>query len=218
MKRVGLVMLCAFVVLVGTAGAKAVFPETIPLPDGFRPEGISIGNGTTFYVGSIPTGAVYRGDLRTGEGSVLVAGAPGRAAVGVEFDRGLLYVAGGATGKAFVYDAETGTLEAEVQLAQPAASPTNPSFVNDVVVTREAAYFTDSRRPVLYRVPLPIPDGDTPVTVTAEILPLGGDFDFDQGVNNLNGIEATPDGSWLIVVQSSKGLLLRVDPDTRCCH
>ena len=86
-------MLCAFVVLVATAGAKAVFPETIPLPNGFRPEGISIGNGTTFYVGSIPTGAVYRGDLRTGEGSLLVAGVAGRAATGVEFDRGLLYVA-----------------------------------------------------------------------------------------------------------------------------
>ena len=211
MKRVGLVMLCAFVVLVATAAAKAVFPETIPLPDGFRPEGISIGNGTTFYVGSIPTGAVYRGDLRTGEGSVLVAGAAGRAAIGVEFDRGLLYVAGGPTGKAFVYDAETGALELEVQLAQPPAGTTSPSFVNDVVVTREAAYFTDSRRAVLYRLPLGL-DG-TPAG-TAELLPLTGDFELVPNVNNLNGIEATPDGSTLVVAQSSTGLLLRVDPTT----
>ena len=78
----------------------------------FRPEGISIGNGTTFYVGSIPTGAVYRGDLRTGTGAVLVPGATGRAAIGVEFDRGLLYVAGGPTGKAFLYASETGALVA----------------------------------------------------------------------------------------------------------
>jgi hypothetical protein len=45
--------------LVGsTAFAKTSFPETIPLPNGWQPEGIAVGNGTTFYVGSIPTGAI----------------------------------------------------------------------------------------------------------------------------------------------------------------
>jgi len=211
MKRVGLVTMCAFVMLVTTAAAKAVFPETIPLPDGFRPEGISIGKGTTFYVGSIPTGAVYSGDLRTGDGAILVPGATGRAAIGVEYERGLLYVAGGPTGKAFVYDAETGALVREVQLADPPASTASPSFVNDVVVTRDAAYFTDSRRAVIYR--LPRAKGGSPAS-TAELLPVTGDFELVPGVNNLNGIEATPNGKDLIVVQSSTGLLFRVDPDT----
>jgi hypothetical protein len=32
-------------------------PTKIPLPDGFQPEGIDIGPGGFFYVGSIPTGA-----------------------------------------------------------------------------------------------------------------------------------------------------------------
>lgn len=202
-------MIGVFVVLVASATAKTVFPETIALPTGFRPEGISIGQGTTFYVGSIPTGAVYRGDLRTGEGSVLVPGVPGgtRAAIGVEFDRGLLYVAGGPTGKAFLYDAESGVDVAEIQLAVGAGA----TFVNDVVVTKDAAFFTDSRRPVLYRVPL---SNDGLPSSTVELLPLGGDFVFDPGVNNLNGIEATADGSTLVVVQSSRGLLLTVDPDT----
>ena len=49
------------------------FPDIIPLPNGFQPEGIATGRGTTFYVGSIPTGAVYRGDLRTGEGEEVKA-------------------------------------------------------------------------------------------------------------------------------------------------
>ena len=84
----------AFVVFATAAVAQATFPEEISLPNGFRPEGISIGNGSTFYVGSIPTGAIYRGDLRTGEGGVLVPGVGGRAAIGTKFDRGLLYVAG----------------------------------------------------------------------------------------------------------------------------
>jgi sugar lactone lactonase YvrE len=34
------------------------------------------------------------------------------------------------------------------------------------------------------------------------------------GVNNLNGIAATPDGRALIAVQSNTGLLLRIDPRT----
>src|SRR5215210_3478132 len=72
------------------------FPDVIPLPDGFQPEGIAIGAGTTFYVGSIPTGAIYRGDLRTGEGEVLVPAQAGRRSIGLKYDdrTGLLFVAG----------------------------------------------------------------------------------------------------------------------------
>ena len=140
----------ALVVFATAAAAQATFPEEISLPNGFRPEGIAIGNGATFYVGSIPTGAVYRGDLRTGDGAILVPAAPGRASIGMKFDRGLLYVAGGPTGKGFVYDAQSGVLLREVQLAMGAGG----TFVNDVVVTRDAAYFTDSQRPALYRLPL----------------------------------------------------------------
>ena len=31
------------------------FPEVIQLPSGFRPEGIEVGRGTTFYTGRSPT-------------------------------------------------------------------------------------------------------------------------------------------------------------------
>ena len=210
MGRLTLVTLGAFAVLAATAAASSMFPETLALPNGFRPEGISIGNGTTFYVGSIPTGAVYRGDLRTGEGSVLVPGVSDgtRAAIGVEFDRGLLYVAGGPTGRGFVFDAETGALERNVSLAGAGQGAT---FVNDVVVTRDAAYFTDSRRPVLYRLALA---NDGAPAMTADVIPVGGDFEQVPDVNNMNGIEATPDGSTLVVVQSATGLLFRIDPAT----
>jgi hypothetical protein len=46
--------------LPAVTAAETPFPERIALPNGFQPEGIAIGRGTTFYVGSIPTGAVYR--------------------------------------------------------------------------------------------------------------------------------------------------------------
>ena len=93
----------ALAIVAGPAAcATAAFPDTIALPNGWQPEGIAIGNGTTFYVGSIPTGAIFRGDLRTGQGAPLVQGATGRAAIGVDFDRGRLFVAGGSTGTGFV--------------------------------------------------------------------------------------------------------------------
>ena len=198
----------ALVVFATAAAAQATFPEEISLPNGFRPEGIAIGNGATFYVGSIPTGAVYRGDLRTGDGAVLVPAAPGRASIGMKFDRGLLYVAGGGTGKGFVYDTETGTLELEVQLATgPGAT-----FVNDVVVTRDAAYFTDSQRPALYRLPLA---NDGSPGDAATVVPIaGGGFTQVPGANNLNGIDATPDGKTLVVVQTVTGRLFRIDAAT----
>src|SRR4029453_5351694 len=107
MRRLVLLLTTLACLAVPAALAKGSFPETIPLPNGFQPEGIAIGKGTTFYVGSIPTGAAYRGDPRTGESRVLVPGASGRASIGVGVDqRNRLFVAGGPTGKGFVYSAD----------------------------------------------------------------------------------------------------------------
>jgi sugar lactone lactonase YvrE len=184
------------------------FPDLIPLPTGFQPEGIATGKGTSFFVGSIPTGAVFRGDLRTGTGDVLVPGQAGRSAIGIEVDRrGRVFVAGGATGGAWVYDGRNGAELAAYQLA----TGTDPTFVNDVVVTHDAAWFTDSMRPVLYRVPVgPRGLGDAS---SVEALPLSGDFVQQPGFNT-NGIEVTPDRSRLVIVQSSTGKLFTVDPAT----
>jgi sugar lactone lactonase YvrE len=189
------------IVLAAPLGAAARFPERIALPDGFRPEGIAIGKRAMFYVGSIPTGAIYRGSLRTGEGSIFIPGAAGRAAIGVELDHGRLFVAGGPTGKGFVYSARSGDLLATHTFFTPAAP--GQTFVNDVVVARGGAYFTDSVRPFLYRV-----SGDE---VTA--IPLTGDIVYGPG-NNANGIDATPNGKTLIIVQSNVGKLFTVDRRT----
>ena len=207
MRRLAAVAVAVGAVVLGgvpAAGGQA-FPERIDLPDGFAPEGIAIGRGHAFYVGSIPTGAIYRGDLRTGEGRVLVPAATGRQAIGIDIDaKERLFVAGGPTGRAFVYDARTGGLLAEYVLT------TNPTFVNDVVVTRDGAYFTDSLQQQLYRVPLG-PGGS--LGASAETIPLSGDIAFVPGFN-VNGIDATPNGRTLVVVQSNLGKLFTVDPGT----
>ncbi|HET9546147.1 MAG TPA: hypothetical protein VFO88_11275 [Gaiellaceae bacterium] len=201
-------LLLAAGALAATAASPAAdrpFPQMIALPNGFAPEGIAVGRGDTFYVGSIPTGAIYSGSLRTGEGAVLVPAAPGRQAIGLDVDaRNRLFVAGGPTGDAYVYDGATGALLAEYDLASGA------TFVNDVVVTRDGAYLTDSFNQVLYRIPI-APDGT--LGAAAETIPLTGDIAYTTGFN-ANGIDATPDGRWLVLVQSNTGLLFRVDPAT----
>src|ERR1041385_1403748 len=85
-----------------------VFPDLIQLPSDFGPEGIAIGNGHTFYVGSVAAatlGQILVGDLRTGAFSQLVP-PTGRMAAGMKFDArsDYLFVAGGPSGRATVYD------------------------------------------------------------------------------------------------------------------
>ena len=202
-----LLVLTAVALLPGTAGAGA-FPDTIRLPDGWQPEGIAAGRGTSLYVGSLATGAVWKADARTGTGEVVVPGQEGRVAVGIKVDRrNRLFVAGGPTGQAYVYDARTGAELAAYQLA-----PAGPSFVNDVVVTREAAYFTDSLNQQLYVVPLG-PGGRLPAQDAVRTLLLTGELVYETGFN-LNGIVAAKGGRVLLAVQSNTGLLFRIDPGT----
>ncbi|GAA3304589.1 hypothetical protein GCM10020295_56110 [Streptomyces cinereospinus] len=99
-------------------------------------------------------------------------------------------------------DARGGALLRTYQLTAPSGQ-----FVNDVVLTGDRAWFTDSRAAVLHGVPR---GGDGAVRA----LPLTGDWIQTPGVNNANGIVATPDGRGLIVVRSTPGELYRVSPRT----
>jgi len=184
-------------------------PTMISLPNGFQPEGIAVGRGTTFYVGSFATGAIYRGDLRTGKGEVFVQAQKGRQALGLKYDNrtDLLFVAGGGTGYAYVYDGETGENVAEIPLS------VSIRFINDVIITKDATYFTNSLRPTLYRVPL-ARNGKLLDAPTVEQISLGGEYQFTTGELNANGIAATPNGKTLIVVNSVDGMLYNVDPTT----
>lgn len=205
MRRMLIVLAALAIAGVGAsqAATQKGYPDTIRLPDGFQPEGISI-VGNTFYVGSIPTGAIYRGNLRTGRGAVLAPGGEGKAAIGVEADRGRLFVAGGPTGKAFVYSARTGRELATYQLTTAA------TFVNDVVVTRSAAWFTDSVNQVLYRVALGR-GGRLGGPSAVQTIPLTGEIEYTAGFN-VNGIDATRNGKTLVLVQSNTGKLFTATP------
>jgi len=188
----------------GSSAGKTAFPEVIQLPAGFQPEGIEVGRGTTFYVGSRVTGAIYRGNLRTGTGAVLVPGGAGRTATGIELDRfNRLWVAGAGTGDGYVFNARTGDPIRTYDFAS------GDTFINDVVVTPKAAYFTDSRKAVLYKVPI----GPGGALGAFETLPLTGASLALPGFN-LNGIDATRHGKTLVAVQSNTGKVFRIDAAT----
>jgi sugar lactone lactonase YvrE len=199
MRRLALpTLLLVLSILTAGATLAAAFPDRIDLPDGFSPEGIASGRGTTFYAGSLAGAGIVRGDYRTGETEPLVT--EGGPFVGMKVDaQNQLWVAGGFAGSGHLFDADTGATLATFQFT------TEASFVNDVVVTGDVAWFTDSFRGVIYRV-----DG------TGEIseLDLTEFAPAEPNVFRLNGIDATPDGSTLIAVNSTDGELYRIDAST----
>lgn len=207
-------------VLAGIAGLALVVPMTvgatagprgledrIELPDGFQPEGIAIGRGPTAYFGSRGDGDIYAANLKTGRGRIISQG-PGTGSIGLKYRKGLLYVSGGPAGTARVVSVRAGRTVQTYQLATPGAA----TFVNDVVLSKRFAWFTDSQAPQLYRVPLARRGRLAPQSAVRTI-PLSGDWVQGPGFN-ANGIALTPDRKALLVVQSQTGFLFRVNPVT----
>jgi hypothetical protein len=183
------------------------YPETIPLPAGWQPEGIATGSGNQFFAGSRATGGIFKGNLKTGKGAVLVPGTTGGAATGMKVDRrNRLFVSGAGTGTASVYRAGSGKLLRRYTLT------TDPTFVNDVTLTRRAAYFTDSVNQRLYVLHLRR-HGRLPAA--SRTLALTGDLQYDTDPNTfeLNGIAAAGRHR-LITVQSRNGKLFLVNART----
>jgi sugar lactone lactonase YvrE len=202
---VGLAVLAAVTWLTPAAAAPA--EEVIVLPGASSAEGVAAGRGSTFYAGELFGGDIFRGDLQRGTAERFIDAPPDHMALGLKLDdaSGQLFVAGGFTGQGYVYDATTGAAVATYQFGTPGTS-----IINDVVITQDGAWFTDSVQPKLYFVPIS-PTG-TPgdfgvLTLTGPAADISGDF-------NLNGIAATPDGRTLIVAHSTNGALYTVDPLT----
>lgn len=198
----------ATLALVGAGAPPAGATHTervIVLPGATSAEGVASGRGSTFYAGDLFGGDVFRGDIRRGTAEKFIDNPPGRNALGLraDLDDGLLFVAGGFTGMGYVYDTDTGATVAMYQFS------TGPSVINDVAVTADGAWFTNSLAAELYFVP--VTDGAPGPFRT---LALSGPAADTSGDFNNNGIQATADGSTLVVAHSAQGALNLVDPDT----
>lgn len=186
-----------------TMPAAAAPAEVIVLPGATSAEGIANGGGTTFHAGDLFAGDIFRGDVQRGTAELFIDAPAGRMAVGMTADlaHDLLFVAGGFTGQAYVYDTVTGATVATYQF--PAGA-----MVNDVALTKAGAWFTDSFQPRLYFVPV----SAAGVLGAFLTLQLTGPAAEISGQFNLNGIQATPNGKTLIVAHSTNGELYTVDP------
>jgi type IV secretory pathway TrbL component len=113
-----------------TAAPPENFPARINLPNGFFPEGIENGRGTSVYVGSIANGAIWRGDVRTGSGAVFADGAQSWASIGIAYEssRNRLWVAGGGPSIAGSGDVRVGVRRVKRRTAQDLQYPRAPQI------------------------------------------------------------------------------------------
>ncbi|GAA2210458.1 hypothetical protein GCM10009850_059170 [Nonomuraea monospora] len=187
------------------AHAAGTADQVIVLPGATSAEGIAAGSGGTFYAGDLFNGDIFRGDARRGTAERFIDVPDGRMAAGMVADlrHGLLFVAGGFTGQAYVYDLKSGAEVATYQLTDP-----QNGLVNDTALTRDGAWFTDSLQAKLYFVPI----GRKGAPGPARTLNLTGPAADTSGEFNLNGIQAA--GRTLIVAHTTHGKVYTVDPVT----
>jgi sugar lactone lactonase YvrE len=189
--------------------------EIIVLPGASSAEGIAAGPGTTFYAGDLRQGDIFRGDLQRGTAELFINAPDGRMAMGMAADvaHDLLFVAGGRKGQGYIYDTRSGATVATYQFAAPSPPPPAPptTIINDVALTNDGAWFTESRQALLHFVPVSQAGIPAP---TFRTLAVSGPAAAISGTGNLNGIQATPNGKTLIVAHSANAQLHTIDPTT----
>lgn len=182
--------------------------RAIVLPGATGTEGVARLSGSTFFAGDLLTGDVFRGEIDEGAAEKFIDAPDGRFAAGMKADSSdeLLFVAGGPTGQGYVYDTQTGDPVRSYQFR----TPPDATFINDVALSEDGAWFTDSARAVLYFVPVihGVP------SVSFLTLPLSGPAGDLSGDFNNNGIQAVRHGAKLIVAHSGNGVLNLVDAAT----
>jgi sugar lactone lactonase YvrE len=206
--RPAVVVLTALTLVVTVAEpAAAGSTKVIVLPGASSAEGIAAGKGSTFYAGDLFEGDIFRGNIKRGTAKRFIDVPDGRMAVGMAFDRKreLLFVAGGFTGQAYVYDTDTRKTVATYRFTRP-----NTGLINDVALTRRGAWFTDSFQAQLYFVPF----HKRRPSKSFHTLRLRGPAADTSGEINVNGIQAVRKGRTLIVGHHANGLLHTVDPAT----
>lgn len=191
--------------------------SSLPLPmDAAYPEGVAVDPVSgKIYLNSASTGFLVRVDPVSGSAEVVAdplkrtpeeLQLPGSYALGLKVDaQGRAWVAGGRSGSAHVINSHTGQTLARL------TTPPTTGLLNDVVLTENSAFFTDTRRPMLWRASTDsLNDGPLEPWLSLENSPIA----YGEGAN-LNGIAASQDGKYLIVVHMGHGKLFRISTEDR---
>jgi hypothetical protein len=200
---------------------RVIWPDLIPIAVGLEPEGIEMGKGTDFFVGAdcwsgnlANAGAIYQGNLVTGEGRIIVP-PTGKPIAGLSYDArtDYLYAATGFSSGfsgpwweqgVKVYAATSGRLLGEIIFGDDIVA-------NDVLVTEKAVYCTDSVSTTLYKIPLE--DDGKIFSSSFEKIEMTG-FVMDPSGFNANGLVGDFDGRQLVIVNITTGVLYLVDTET----
>ncbi len=204
-----------FALAVFASAAIAQEIRSYPLPPALSyPEGIGFDPDGYIYNVGAADGTVVRTNLRNGQSDVVAK--PGVVLpVGHEAFPGILgmkldsakrlWLTGGRTGKIFVLDTRSG------KLVKTLTVPGEGGLFNDAVITSDAVYFTDTLRPMLWKIALKGNDiGEPEVWIDLKGTPI----EHAPGAN-LNGIAKTTDNKTIFVVQMNKGLLFKIDVATK---
>ncbi len=221
-----------------------IWPDTISLPDEFEPKGIELGKGQDFFVSgsswssllgpvyfgveypvSPNAGAIYKGNLRTGEGAFdgdpdreFLVEPTGRPLLGLSYDARTdsIYAAvmdPGVAGSGepltnvgiVVYNGTTGEKIDEILIDDD-----NGPFLSGILVTRSGVFATSTDRATLYKLPLE-EGGRLPSSPAFEEIEMSG----FQGVNGFYawGLEGSFDGNDLVILNglNGSGVLYHVD-------
>ncbi|MGW4520360.1 hypothetical protein [Amycolatopsis sp. NPDC004378] len=207
MRRILALPFALLLLTLAVAAPATAATRVIVLPGARSAEGITAAGGGEYYTGDLVAGTIFREDLGRGTAERFIEAPPGTTAAGVDLDRrhDLLFVAGGNGGKAYVYNVRTKTKVADFTFGDP-----RTSYVNDVVVTPQGAWFTDSYHPQLFFVP-----DAAGVLGTPRTLPLSGPgAGGSPGNFFMNDVIATPSGDTLLVAATTPGKVYTIDPRT----
>jgi sugar lactone lactonase YvrE len=192
------------------AGPSATRIYTLPGEEVFA-EGVAVA-GDTYYVTGVGSATIYRGDLERPEvvAEPFAADADWGPMVGIKVVGEYLLVARDGSGSVSLHDRHSGAVVARwTNHVWP-----NPTNINDIAIAPNGdAYITDSDLPLLYRIPAadlrnPSPGvHDLPVFLEWRDPPYS---DYVPPYLEANGIVATPDGRFVLVVHFSDGILFRV--------
>ena len=176
--------------------------------DDVFPEGIAVdAQRGVFFVSGARSGAIYQGDLATGAIETLMTGDRREPLTTIGLDLSSpdrLWVAGGASGNVYLFDARSGE-----HLQTFSSPPARETFINDLVVGASGdVYATDSLRPTLFRVRSGSFDLEP-------WLDLGGtEFESRERGSDANGVVVTGDEEYLIVVKTGTGQVFRIETRT----
>lgn len=208
MKLLSLLLAVSFFSCHKTDNSVPVNQESYPIPgDRFFPEGIAYNPSSgMFYTGSVTSGDIVQVNVATGEASLFSSGAKsGRTfCTGMKLDAmGRLWVCGGSTAIVQVL-AKDGSVIKSWNLK----TLYNAGFVNDNIISGKYMYFTDSQQRNIYRVDV---STETPGDIEVWLSFTNDQIPYATPGTNANGIEATKDGKYLILVISTSGKLFRVN-------